>query len=93
MGKIVAIVPPLPVPRYPLHPSNRYKVPERQWRRWPEIARVVFNAQFQQMREQRSLQHPKMATMPKEHWRTIAWNSAWLAADNVRDCLKTWAEG
>lgn len=33
------------------------------------------------MKNERLYQHPKAAHIPKEHWKTIAWNSA---------CLATW---
>ncbi len=81
-----------PVPEYPFHPRNRYKVPPAQWAKWPDVSRAVFNGMYQQLMLPRHVQHPRMLAMPYAHWKTIQWNAAWLAADNVRDCLRAWAD-
>lgn len=81
----------LPVPAYPFYPRNRYKVPEKQWRKWGELSRAVFNGVFEQMADGRMYVHPRYPAPAAEQWHTIRWNAAWIAADNVRDCLKTWA--
>ena len=82
----------LPQPAYPFKPRNRYKVPVKQWAKWPDVARAVFNSTHEQMIDsQRAFKHPKQEPMPRAHWKTLAWNAAWIAADNVRDCLRSWA--
>jgi hypothetical protein len=32
--------------------------------------------------------HPKQEDIKKEHWLTICWNTAWIAADSVLSNLK-----
>jgi hypothetical protein len=61
--------------------TNRYKVPQEQWRRWTTRGRQVFNYIFGYMRTHPELfLHPKAPALPAAHWRTVAWNAAWLAA-------------
>lgn len=63
---------------------NRYKVPKKTWSRWSLAARSAFNAVFAPMINNRWVfQHPKAAPLPKEHWRTTAFNAAWTAADFI----------
>ena len=66
-------------------PKNTYKVPKAQWKKWSEVARDVFNDLYYTLtRNKQSLfTHPKQVRLPKNQWRTIAWNTAWLAADAV----------
>jgi len=67
---------------------NSYRVPASQWRKWQPPARVTFNYMYTLMRDNPSLfQHPKHPLHPKTV-RTAAWNTAWMAADCVRDALK-----
>jgi hypothetical protein len=61
--------------------QNRHRVPAKQWRRWSEHARRVFNTVFQTMGEQDLFLHPKATPAKREHWRTTRWNAAWVAAD------------
>lgn len=61
--------------------SNRYKVPKRQWKRWSEAGRMVFNATYSAMtRNQLLFSHPEAERIPTNRWRTICWNAAWIAA-------------
>lgn len=62
--------------------KNVNKVPAKQWRRWSYEARRVFNSHFAATTDADVLTHPKM-DVPKDHWETIRWNMAWLAADAV----------
>jgi len=61
--------------------ENINKVPKRQWRRWNQQARFIFNDVFSQMAHQKIVTHPKLADMSDEQWKTIRWNAAWIAAD------------
>ncbi len=68
---------------------NVYKVPVKQWRKWSELARRVFNLHFYELKENQAiLTHPKTQQISKREWRTQAWNAAWLAADSVMDSLR-----
>lgn len=62
--------------------TNRHKVPVKQWRRWSNHAKKVFNDVMQSMRPkmQWAFLHPKAKPMMKEHWQTVRWNAAWEAA-------------
>ena len=66
--------------------ANRYKVPQKQWRKWSDKAREVFNETYRTMvRNQWAFLHPKAEAAPRAHWRTVAWNAAWIAADAVNE--------
>ncbi len=62
---------------------NVQKVPAKQWRRWSEQARRIFNAVFAEMADQKLFLHPKARAVPRALWRTTRWNAAWVAADAV----------
>ena len=63
--------------------TNRYRVPKKQWKKWSEQARRVFNEVYYTMRnnKQTLFLHPKATPVPKAQWNTTAWNAAWIAAD------------
>lgn len=61
--------------------TNRHKVPAKQWKRWSDHARHVFNAVFAGMADQPLFLHPKATPAKREHWKTTRWNAAWTAAD------------
>lgn len=62
--------------------KNRYKVPKKTWNKWSNFARRVFNDVYRSFRPalQAQLNHPATPVMPREQWKTIQWNAAWLAA-------------
>jgi hypothetical protein len=61
--------------------QNLYHVPMRQWRKWTPGARQVFNEVYSAMaRGKDNFLHPKAAVPSREHWKTTAWNAAWIAA-------------
>lgn len=75
---------------------NVYKVAKIQWKRWPELAQRVFIEQYAMMMENPNMfLHPKMGRVcdkgTKKMWKTVAWNSAWIAADAVVISLKRMA--
>lgn len=62
--------------------KNKFGVPKRQWDKWHNLARRVFNNVYTSMRPsmQWSFLHPDAALMSKAHWQTTRWNAAWTAA-------------
>ena len=61
---------------------NVYRVPKRQWRRWPDLCQRVFINTYAGMKMNQSLYtHPKAKSMTVRDWKTISWNAAWVAAD------------
>ena len=64
--------------------NNDFNVPIRQWDKWTEDAKFVFNEVYDQMNEDMELfKHPKANTETYMHWDTTAWNAAWYAADTL----------
>ena len=63
--------------------GNRHKVPKKQWTKWNNHAQRVFNDVYKALRPsmQHLLVHPGAVLMHKEHWETVRWNAAWLAAN------------
>ncbi len=65
--------------------KNKYWVPKKQWNKWTESARVVFNQVYYNMTSQKIFIHPQTKLMDSNEWRTIRWNVAWVAADAVQN--------
>ena len=64
---------------------NRHRVPKRQWGKWNAAARKTFNEVYGTMlKNQEIFLHPQDKTCPAPHWKTTAWNTAWIAADSLR---------
>ncbi|HEY6020280.1 MAG TPA: hypothetical protein VIY48_10360 [Candidatus Paceibacterota bacterium] len=62
--------------------KNINRVPKKQWNRWNSQARFVFNETYKfMMKNPDVMNHPKEKQMTPFHWKTVAWNSAWIAAD------------
>ena len=72
--------------------KNTYKVPLKQWRKWSELARRVFNLHFYELKINQAIlcgtTRNRDYLISKKEWRTQSWNAAWLAADSVMDALK-----
>lgn len=67
---------------------NSYRVQKRQWTKWSEAARTVFNDVYCVMAYNQGLfLHPSAKKASDEQWITTAWNAAWTAADAVMDCV------
>lgn len=64
-------------------PANRYKVPMKNWNKWTEDARALFNELFGSMRDQALYSHPKATPQARAHWETTRWNAAWMAAHEL----------
>lgn len=70
--------------------TNRFKVAQRQWRKWTEQERFVFNELFgSTVKNQKILSHPQMEKISAAMWRTLCWNFAWLASTAARDFRKS----
>lgn len=61
--------------------QNIFGVPNRQWRKWNQQSRFIFNQVYNQMEYQDSVKHPNQIRMASHHWDTIRWNASWLAAE------------
>lgn len=63
--------------------GNKYKVPKRQWMKWSNHAKQVFNSMMTSMTpaNQWMFLHPRALTQCRGHWETTRWNVAWTAAD------------
>lgn len=68
--------------------DNINRVPRRQWRKWNQQSRFIFNQVYNRMAYQETIKHPIMSLVRPELWDTIRWNAAWLAADAAYDSLK-----
>ena len=62
---------------------NEFKVPDKQWRQWPELAKRVFNMTYSQLFNNKFIMNHPRAAISDEHWETACWNAAWVAADAV----------
>lgn len=65
---------------------NENRVPLKQWRKWSSTAQRVFNETYRfLMRNPDLVRHPAdplpKTTKASQHWKTIAWNAAWIGAD------------
>lgn len=62
--------------------ANKHKVPKKQWDRWSNPARKMFNHMFLRLRptNQFVFSHPDAPPVLKDHWQTLRWNVAWEAA-------------
>lgn len=70
--------------------KNVNRVPKKKWTKWSKAAREVFNRCYAFfIGKQEIMNHPKAKKLPTEHWRTVAWNAAWIAADACDDTVPT----
>lgn len=68
--------------------ANIYRVPQKQWRKWSDVAHQVFNEVFSSMvKNQPLFIHPQQTASSRAHWRTTAWNAAWTAASAVNNAI------
>lgn len=73
--------------------ENINNVPKRQWRKWNQQSRYIFNNVYGQMAYQHAVKHPQMDNMYDDYWNTIRWNAAWLAADAAWETTRDMARG
>ena len=70
--------------------KNMNRVPKKKWSKWSKEARAVFNACYSFFYDnQKIMNHPKAPKMSDAHWKTVAWNAAWIAADACDDAIPT----
>lgn len=62
--------------------SNKYKVPTKMWNKWSEDQRKMFNAVYASLTQEFINAHPNAPELSDDVWRTIRWNSAFIAAVN-----------
>jgi len=66
-----------------MHLTNKYKV--EVWTEWNEQQRRLFTELYERMVESPwAFQHPLAVAVEGGHWRTTAWNAAWMAADMLK---------
>ena len=72
--------------------ANVHRVPKRQWRKWSIVSRGVFNRVYGRRRGFAILipGDPKISSNAE---RGLAWNVAWIAADDAEDTLRAIAKG
>lgn len=64
--------------------KNTHRVPVKQWYRWSDVAKRVFNSVYEQMTKKTEMfLHPDSCMPISKHWKTTCWNAAWTAADAV----------
>ena len=68
--------------------ENVNKVPKRQWRKWNNQSRFIFNYVYSSTEYQTAMKHPAAPFIPIEQWKTIRWNAAWLAAEAAWHSIK-----
>ena len=59
--------------------DNKHNVSKRQWAKWTDHARDLFNTLYDMMADQGLFTHPDMKRIVSQHWDTIRWNAAWMA--------------
>ena len=70
--------------------KNVNRVQKKQWSKWSKEARTIFNRCYKFfMKNHDVMNHPKATKQPKEHWKTVAWNAAWTAANACDDTVPT----
>lgn len=56
----------------------------KQWKKWSGTAKEVFSDVYSFVFfNQDVMTHPKAVKITPKHWKTLAWNTAWIAADAV----------
>lgn len=61
--------------------SNPHRVSKKEWAKWGQLARGVFNGLYEEMTEFQNLfVHPEAFEIDESEWKPIAWNAAFIAA-------------
>ena len=63
--------------------ANKHRVAKKEWRKWSEHARRVFNDLYGELppKSQWKVVSPYATLVPETHWQVLRWNVAWLAAE------------
>lgn len=68
--------------------NNKNRVAQKQWKKWSDTAQRIFNDVYEFcMLNPTIMVHPKAEKIQPEHWKTIAWNTAWVAADSYDEVV------
>ena len=68
---------------------NLYKVPVKEWRKWNAAEKQLFNSTYSHMYKNYDFYtHPNQEKPKHFHWKVLAWNAAWMAADHLKDQRK-----
>lgn len=63
---------------------NCYHVQKKVWDRWSKQAQAIFNRSYSFfIKNKKFILHPSVSVPNSVHWRTTAWNAAWISADCV----------
>ena len=69
--------------------ENIFYVGKRQWKKWNEAEREMFNDLNEIMLNYKSMfEHPQGPDISNVQWSTTAWNAAWTAAELMRQARK-----
>lgn len=69
--------------------ENIFNVPKKQWKKWNEAERKMFNDLNEIMLNSQLIYiHPMTFTISSRQWSTTAWNAARTAADLMREARK-----
>jgi hypothetical protein len=60
--------------------SNRYGVPQKQWRKWTDGGRALFNELYSSMRDQRIYLMLDAGPISFKDWKVTRWTAAFIAA-------------
>jgi len=67
---------------------NLNKIPEKQWRKWTVPAKTTFNRVYPWLLGNQTVcLHPRTKPIPPREWKTVAWNTAWVAADACNEAI------
>lgn len=70
--------------------TNLYKVPKKAWSKWTDQAKEIFNKTYEYLFANQSvIRHPDGPILLGDHWKTISWNAAWIAAEACDDTIPT----
>ena len=65
---------------------NKYNVPTKAWNRWSRPQRYAFNETYEVIKQDSDALYPQsFADLPAVTKRHIAWNTAWVVADIVKE--------
>jgi hypothetical protein len=65
---------------------NKHNVPKKTWNKWNHVARYVFNQTYGSVLHGSDVLFPPAASaLKRPSIKVIAWNTAWVAADAVRE--------
>jgi hypothetical protein len=77
-----------------LQQENKYDVDKKQWNRWCDLSQRIFNKMYEFTSLNQGLcLHPEAKRTKATQWNTVAWNTAWVAADSCEEGLSEIVKG